>query len=96
MTERGDAITLLDDQGAAHEFTIVDVVEVEEHRYAVLQPADAGEAVLFRVEGETLTPVDDDAEFDRVVTALRDLLDYDDLVVDEGDDDQPGETDRAH
>lgn len=88
MTERGDAITLVDDEGSAHEFTLVDVVEVASQRYAVLQPAAAGEgAVLFRVEGETLTPVGNDAEFDRVVEALRDLEDYDDLVIEDGPED---------
>lgn len=87
VTERGESITLLDDEGKAHEFTLVEVIEVEQQRYAVLQPEDPDEsAVLFRVEGETLTPVDDDEEFDRVVEVLRDLQD-DSLVVEDGDDD---------
>lgn len=77
MTERGESITLVDETGQPHEFTLVDVVEVETQRYAVLQPEDPGEgAVLFRVEGETLTPVEDEAEFERVVDALRTLEGY--------------------
>lgn len=82
MTERGETIELLDEDGRTHEFTLLDVVEVEARRYAVLQPEDpdAG-AVLFRVEGDALTPVDDDREFDRVVDALRELEEYDDLVI---------------
>lgn len=92
MRERADSITLLDDEGNAHEFTLVEVIEVEQQRYAVLQPEDPDEgAVLFRVEGEALTPVDDDEEFDRVVEALRDLEDHDDLVVEDGDDDEDDE-----
>lgn len=83
MTERGEAITLLDDEGKSHEFTLVEVIEVASQRYAVLQPGDEDEgAVLFRVEGDTLTPVGDDEEFDRVVDALRELDEYDDLTVD--------------
>ena len=83
MTQRGESITLLDDEGRSHEFTLVEVIEVASHRYAVLQPEDADEgAVLFRVEGESLTPVGDDEEFDRVVDALRELDEYDDLTVD--------------
>lgn len=83
MTERGETITLLDDEGKSHDFTLVEVIEVASQRYAVLQPEDADEgAVLFRVEGESLTPVGDDEEFDRVVDALRELDEYDDLTVD--------------
>lgn len=89
----GESITLVDEAGQPHEFTLVDVVEVEAQQYAVLQPEDPEEgAVLFRVEGETLTPVDDDEEFDRVVDALRDLDAYDDLEV--TDDDEGGTSGR--
>lgn len=96
MAERGENITLLDDEGKAHEFTLVDVIEVASQRYAVLQPEDPDEgAVLFRVEGETLLPVDDDEEFDRVVDALRDLDEYDDLTVagETGEDDDEADAD---
>ena len=99
MAERGENITLLDDEGKAHEFTLVDVIEVASQRYAVLQPEDPDEsAVLFRVDGETLLPVNDDKEFDRVVDALRELDEYDDLTVagETGEDDEGGDDeDRA-
>jgi len=94
MTNRGETITVLDDEGLPHDFTLVDVVEVDDHRYAVLQPDDpAAGAVLFRVEGETMTPVEDDDEFDRVVDALRDLEEYDELVVEDGADGEEAEDD---
>jgi len=87
VNQRGESITLLDDEGKSHEFTLVEVIEVASQRYAVLQPEDEDEgAVLFRVEGETLTPVGDDEEFDRVVDALRELDEYDDLTVDSSPD----------
>ena len=92
MTSRGETITMLDDEGLPHDFTLVDVVEVDDQRYAVLQPDDpAAGAVLFRVEGETMTPVEDDDEFDRVVDALRDLEEYDDLIIEDGTDEDAGE-----
>ena len=92
MTNRGETITVLDDEGLPHDFTLVDVVEVDDQRYAVLQPDDpAAGAVLFRVEGETMTPVEDDDEFDRVVDALRDLEEYDELVVEDGADGEEAE-----
>ncbi len=79
MSKHRETISLVDEQGNEHEFSIVDVVEVAEQRYAILQPAEGGEeAVIFRVEDdETLTTVDDEEEFNRVAAALRDLEDYD-------------------
>ena len=74
MAERGENITLLDDEGKAHEFTLVDVIEVASQRYAVLQPEDPDEgAVLFRVDGETLHyqfTVDDPATYVKPWTAM--------------------------
>ena len=94
MTSRGETITMLDDEGLPHDFTLVDVVEVDDQRYAVLQPDDpAAGAVLFRVEGETMTPVEDNDEFDRVVDALRDLEEYDDLIIEGGTDEDVAEED---
>lgn len=83
MSEHGETISLVDEQGNEHEFSIVDVIEVAERRYAILQPAEGGEeAVIFRVEDdETLTTVDDEEEFGRVAAALRELEDYDAIEI---------------
>jgi len=68
--ENEDVITLLDEQGVEHEFSIVDVLEVSDQRYAILQPLESGEepdtAVIFRMEGDALVTIEDDAEFERV------------------------------
>jgi len=90
VTRHRETISLVDEQGNEHEFNIVDVIEVAEQRYAILQPAEGGEeAVIFRVEDdETLTTVEDEEEFDRVAAALRDLEDYD--AVEIADDDEEG------
>jgi uncharacterized protein YrzB (UPF0473 family) len=65
-----DLITLLDDDGVEHEFSLVEVLEVDQCRYAVLQPLVGGEesetAVIFRMEDDTLITIEDDAEFERV------------------------------
>ncbi len=95
MTTRGETITLLDDEGLPHDFTLIEVIELDAQRYAVLQPdVPTAGAVVFRVEGETMTPVEDDEEFDRVVDALRDLEEYDDLVIAEADDGAEDEDDH--
>jgi len=90
VTERGDGITLLDEDGKTHEFSLVDVVEVEGTRYAILQPSDqADPAVVFRVDGETLVAVEDEAEFRKVAAAIEETAEYDDveIVDDEATDD---------
>lgn len=75
MGDNEDVITLLDEDGVEHEFNIVDVLEVSERRYAILQPLDAGDeddtAVIFRMEGDALVTIEDEAEFDRVRQAFE-------------------------
>jgi uncharacterized protein YrzB (UPF0473 family) len=75
LGENEDVITLLDDEGVEHEFSIVDVLEVSDQRYAILQPLGTVEepdsAVIFRMEGDALVTIEDDAEFDRVRTAYE-------------------------
>ena len=72
--DEDDVITLLDEDGVEHEFNIVDVLEVGEKRYAILQPLGGDEesdAVIFRMEGDTLITIEDDAEFDQVRRAFE-------------------------
>jgi uncharacterized protein YrzB (UPF0473 family) len=75
LGENEDVITLLDDEGVEHEFSIVDVLEVSDQRYAILQPLGTVEepdsAVIFRMEGDALVTIEDDAEFERVRAAYE-------------------------
>jgi putative Holliday junction resolvase len=70
-----DVIKLFDEDGTEHEFSVVDVLEVDDRRYAVLQPMVDGEesetAVIFRMEDDTLVTIEDDAEFERVRQAFE-------------------------
>jgi len=90
MTEEREVFTLLDEAGVPANFTLVDVVEVDQRRYAVLQPvAEATEqeedaAVVFRVEEDILVAIDDEAELDRVIEALEATDSYDDITVLDG------------
>lgn len=79
MARHRETISLVDDQGREHEFDLVDVIEVAEQRYAILQPSGGEtEAVIFRMEDdETLSAVEDEEEFERVAAALDDLEEYD-------------------
>jgi uncharacterized protein YrzB (UPF0473 family) len=75
VSENEDVITLLDEEGVEHEFSIVDVLEVSDQRYAILQPLEGGDdadtAVIFRMEGDALVTIEDDAEFERVRAAFE-------------------------
>jgi len=94
VTKPQETISLVDDQGQEHEFRIVDVIEVAQQRYAILQPTEGDEeAVVFRVEDdETLTTVEDDEEFERVAAALEDLKEYDEVEL---SDEEGEEADEA-
>ncbi len=84
-----DVITVSDEDGNQHEFTVLEYVEVQDRQYVVVVPSDAPDdeaAVILRVEGDTLVGVQDQEEFDRVVLALE--SEHDDLEV-EVEDDEP-------
>ncbi len=84
-----DVITVSDEEGNEHEFTVLEYVEVQDRQYVVVVPSDAPDdeaAVILRVEGDTLVGVQDQEEFDRVVGALE--SEHDDLEV-EVEDDEP-------
>ncbi|MCL6641547.1 MAG: DUF1292 domain-containing protein [Candidatus Rokubacteria bacterium] len=93
MVEEMDVITLQDEDGAEHRFNIVDIVEVERRRYAVLLPEDEEDAaaVIFRMESDDrLVPIEDDEELTRVMAALEETAGYSEIVLegeDEGGDD---------
>lgn len=80
-----EEIVLVDEEGVEHTFVLVDVVMVDDTRYALLEPTE-GEgdegAYLFRIDDESgeerLVVVEDDAEFDRVVAVLEEFDETDD------------------
>ena len=83
--EHGDeeVIVLTDEEGNEHEFTIVQVIKVDEKDYAILLPLhgeeEAEEAVILRIDQEdgedVLVEIEDEEEFERVAEAWEELLD---------------------
>ncbi|MFD2169232.1 DUF1292 domain-containing protein [Tumebacillus lipolyticus] len=80
-TDLNQRITLTDEEGGEHEFEVLEMLEVEEQMYAILQPIDAQdeEAVILRLEkdqdgSDLLAYIEDDAEWDRVAEAYDTLL----------------------
>ncbi len=90
MVEESDVITLQDEDGLEHRFNLVDIVEVDRRRYAVLLPEDEEDAaaVIFRMESEDkLVPIEDDEELGRVMAALEQTQGYGEIILEEGDED---------
>jgi uncharacterized protein YrzB (UPF0473 family) len=81
-------ITLVDEEGHEHRFNLLNIVEVDEAKYAVMVPeeqeqeGDQEEAVIFRIEAdeegeEVLVDIEDDDEFAKVCEALDELEEAD-------------------
>lgn len=90
--EDEEVIVLTDEDGNEHEFTIVQVIKVDEKDYAILLPLhgeeDADEAVILRIdqeEGEdVLVEIENEEEFERVAEAWEEILDEEDYDEAEG------------
>ncbi|MGD8400687.1 MAG: DUF1292 domain-containing protein [Bacillota bacterium] len=94
MSEENNVITLMDDDGNEHRFDLLNIVEVDDVRYAVMIPEgtdlesseekeEEAEAVIFRIEAdekgeEVLVDIEDDAEFEKVCDYLDQMMEEED------------------
>ena len=80
-------VTVLDDEGKAHQFELLDAIETDEGRYVALLPIyteaealleDDGELVILEVvndEGDDLlVPIEDDEVFENVAEIFEERL----------------------
>ncbi|NLM46816.1 MAG: DUF1292 domain-containing protein [Firmicutes bacterium] len=91
MTElQNDVVTLVDEEGAEHDFILLDIIMVDDKEYAIMIPSEAAEeknsaedeeqeAVIFRIDAdedgnETLVVVEDDAEWEAVAQAWEEQV----------------------
>ena len=89
MDEYGpDIITVMDDDGAEHEFEVLDRIETDDDkRYVAIIPAydnaeelleDDGELIILRVieeeDGNILEPIEDEDEFDEIASIFQERL----------------------
>lgn len=89
MPEDQDVVILQDEDGTEHRFNLVETVEVDRRRYAVLLPEDEEDAaaVIFRMESEDhLVPIEDDQELSRVMAALEETAGYSEVVLEDDED----------
>lgn len=93
MTEQEtNWITLVDEDGHEHRFNLLNVLEVDGLKYAVMLPEAADEedeeAIIFRIDTdeageEVLVDIEDDNEFDKVCQVLEDMYEEDEEGLDE-------------
>lgn len=78
MADKEDTLIITDDEGAEHEFIVVDILEVEENEYAILLPVEmddtGAEAIVLKIGKDEkgkdiLLEIDDEEEFRKVAEA---------------------------
>jgi len=79
--EMDDVIILIDEDDNEHAFAMIDMLEVDGKKYAVLSPLDgeeeSDEAMILRIETdengeEVLYDIEDDEEWEKVVDIWND------------------------
>ncbi|NLI13963.1 DUF1292 domain-containing protein [Pelotomaculum propionicicum] len=81
MTEAEEVVTLVDEEGEEHDFTVIDIIEVDGSEYAILLPVDeeSNEAIILKFtqdeEGnELLVDIEDDEEWEKVSDAWEEMI----------------------
>ncbi len=81
MAEQDEVITLIDEDGAEHDFNVIDVIEVEGSEYAILLPVEdeSDEAVILKFANdedgnEILVDIESDEEWEKVADAWEEMV----------------------
>ncbi|KUK83481.1 MAG: hypothetical protein XD97_0171 [Pelotomaculum thermopropionicum] len=81
MTESDKAITLMDEEGVEHSFTVIDIIEVEGSEYAILLPVEeeSDEAIILKFDldeegNELLVDIEDDKEWEKVADYWEEMI----------------------
>jgi len=75
MEANENLVTLIDEDGKEQDFEIMEVVQIHGQAYALLTPAAAAEeeaeVLILKVVNDTLANIEDEAEFNHVVSHLQ-------------------------
>ncbi|HPU35929.1 MAG TPA: DUF1292 domain-containing protein [Bacillota bacterium] len=81
MTEQDEVITLVDEEGTEHDFTVIDIISVDQSEYAILLPVEeeSDEAIILKFSqdedgNELLIDIEDDEEWEKVADAWEKML----------------------
>lgn len=88
MNHEDNVITLTDDDGKEHDFTVIDIIEVNDAEYAILLPVakddekQENEAIILKITkdedgNEVLVDIEDDDEWEEVADAWSQMIEED-------------------
>ncbi|MBP7330961.1 MAG: hypothetical protein BWY65_01422 [Firmicutes bacterium ADurb.Bin373] len=84
MAEPDEIVTLVDEEGEEHDFTLIEIIEVDGAEYAILLPADEddNEAIILRLTkdedgNDLLVDIEDDDEWEKVADAYEEMIEAD-------------------
>lgn len=78
--EENKIISMMDEDGEKVDFELVEIIELDENRYALLAPiGDEEDAFVYKItivdEKEEYTAVEDEEEFERVLEEYESTFD---------------------
>ncbi|MHB9095094.1 MAG: DUF1292 domain-containing protein [Eubacteriales bacterium] len=84
MTKEDEVLTLTDEEGHEHEFSVIDIIELDGSEYAILLPMEEGqedqeEAIILRIDSdddgnEILVDIEDDEEWEKVADTWASMI----------------------
>lgn len=86
MTREDEVLTLTDEEGNEHEFSVIDIIEMDNTEYAILLPMAGGqeeeegeEAIILRIDkddegNEVLVDIEDDEEWEKVADTWTSMM----------------------
>lgn len=81
MAEQEEVITLIDEEGAEHDFMVIDIIEVDGSEYAILLPVEeeSEEAIILKITydddgNELLVDIEEDEEWEKVADAWEEKI----------------------
>lgn len=84
--EQDEVITLVDEEGAEHDFAVIDIIEVDDSEYAILLPVEEenNEAIILKFDhdedgNELLVDIEDDEEWEKVSDAWEEMIAEEDM-----------------
>lgn len=85
MAKEDEMLTLTDEDGNEHTFSVVDILEVDGSEYTILLPFESGEeddeeAVILRIDtdengNDVLVDIEDDEEWEKVADTWASMAD---------------------
>lgn len=84
MTQEDEVLTLTDEEGNEHDFSVIDMIEMDGSEYAILVPVegqegDEDEAIILKIVtdddgNEVLVDIEDDEEWEKVADTYASMM----------------------